>query len=378
MAQKILYLVSEDWFFVMHRLPTARAAKLAGYDVHVAARVGATADKIRAEGFTLHPIQWRRDRMNPFRLVTAIVETRRLYRSIHPNLVHHIALLPIVIGSMAALGLPMQVLNAFTGLGFTFTSKTAKARLLKLLAGGFLGRLLRRTNSTVLVENPDDRVSIAKLGVPEARIEFIAGSGVDVDSFSPLPEPESPIATVAFAGRLLDQKGVRNLVRAHEILIEQGYAVRLLLAGAPDPLNPTSIPPSLLDQWRKLPNLVMLGHVDDVRTVWGQAHIAILPSRGGEGIPMSLLEAAACSRPLIATDVPGCREIARPGVNGLLVPVDEPIALAKAIETLAKDRGMRLRFGQASRQIAVNEFSSARVGREIVTLYARLLKVSAA
>jgi glycosyltransferase involved in cell wall biosynthesis len=373
MAKKILYLVSEDWFFVMHRLPMARAAKNAGFDVHVATRVGDCGDKIRSEGFKLHPIQWRRDSMNPFRLIAAVAETRRLYRRVQPDLVQHVAFLPIVIGSIGALGLPMCKLNAFTGLGFTFASKTVKARLLRLLAGRFLGWLLKRPNCTVLVENPDDRTVLAKLGMPQARIEIIAGSGVDVDTFTPLPEPTEPIGAVAYAGRLLDQKGVRTLVRAHEILSERGLSIRLLLAGAPDPLNPTSIPEYLLDVWRKIPNLVMLGHVDDVRSVWKKAHIAVLPSRGGEGIPMSLMEAAACGRPLIATDVPGCREIARPGVNALLVPPDDPLPLADAIETLMKDPSLRLRFGRAGRQLAVNEFSSARIGREIVALYARLL-----
>ena len=236
-----------------------------------------------------------------------------------------------------------------------------------------LGLLLKRANRAVLVENPDDAAAIAKLGVPQERIAAIAGSGVDVDAFTPLPEPADPICTVAFAGRLLNQKGVRSLVRAHKILAERGVSVRLLLAGAPDPLNPTSIPEPLLDQWRKVPNLVMLGHVNDVRGVWKQAHIAVLPSRGGEGIPMSLMEAAACGRPLIATDVPGCREIARPGVTGLLVPPDDPVALANAIETLMKDPDMRLRFGRAGRQLVVDEFSSKRVAQEIVALYARLL-----
>jgi len=373
MAKKILYLVSEDWFFVMHRLPMARAAKMAGYDVHVAARVGDCAGKINDEGFTLHPMQWRRSSMNPFRLLSAIYRTHRLYRRVQPDLVHHVALFPILAGSIAALSLPIRVLNAFTGLGFTFTSSTAKARVLHFLLAIPLGLLLKRSDRAVLVENPDDAAVIAKLGVPQERITAIAGSGVDVDAFTPLPEPKDSVCTVAFAGRLLNQKGVRSLVRAHEILAERGVSVRLLLAGAPDPLNPTSIPEPLVEQWRKIPNLVMLGHVGDVRSVWKQAHIAVLPSRGGEGIPMSLMEAAACGRPLIATDVPGCREIARPGVNGLLVPPDDPVALADAIETLMKDPDMRLRFGRDGRQLVVDEFSSIRVAQEIVALYARLL-----
>jgi glycosyltransferase involved in cell wall biosynthesis len=166
---------------------------------------------------------------------------------------------------------------------------------------------------------------------------------------------------------------VRTLVRAHELLAQRGIAIDTLLAGDPDPSNPASIPDQLLASWRRLPNVRVLGHVQDIRSVWAQAHIAVLPSRR-EGLPKSLLEAAACGRPLIATDVPGCREIARDGINALLVPWDNPEALADAIERLMKDRDLRARFGAAGRQIAVLEYSSRRVAGDIAALYARLLE----
>ena len=371
MTQKILYLVSEDWYFVSHRLPMARSARATGYEVHVATKVGNCAQQIIGEGFSLHPIQWRRGSMNPFRFLATILETRRLYRQLRPHLVHHVALVPTVIGSIAALGLPMARLNAFAGLGYIFTSATAKARFVRFFADPLLGWLLNRPDTTVLVQNSDDRAVAMRLGVPAERIALIPGSGVDVDVLAPLPEPTGPF-TIGFVGRLLDDKGVRTLVRAHDILAKRGLTVRTLLAGAPDPSNPASIPDHVLTGWRSRPNLTLLGHIDDVRTIWAQAHVGVLPSRR-EGLPKSLLEAAACGRPLIATDVPGCREIARHGVNALLVPPDDPEALANAVEVLMKDRDLRLRFGHASRQLVTDEFSSSRIGREIVALYARLL-----
>jgi glycosyltransferase involved in cell wall biosynthesis len=377
MTQKILYLVSEDWYFISHRLPMARAARDAGYEIYVATRVGSCGAQIESEGFILHPIQWRRGGMNPLRFLNAVLEMRRIYRQLGPDLVHHVATVSTVIGSLAALGLPMQKLNAFAGLGFTITSKSAKAQALRALAYALLGWLLLRPKSTVLVQNPDDGEKIVGLGVARDRIAVIPGSGVDIDAFTPLPEPENTF-TVGFAARLLDIKGVQILVRSHEILAERGVVVRLLIAGRPDATNPSSIPESVLARWRQRPNLVMLGHEDDVRTLWAQSHIAILSSLGGEGIPLSLLEAAACGRPLIATDVPGCREIARPGVNGLLVPPGDPGALADAIEMLMKDRALRLRLGSASRKLVIDEYSNAKIGREIVALYARLLKENAA
>jgi glycosyltransferase involved in cell wall biosynthesis len=371
MASKILYLVSEDWYFISHRLPMARAAQEAGYEVHVATRVSEFGDKIAREGFVVHPVRWRRGSMNPIRLLAAVLETRRIYRQIQPELVHHVAVVPAVIGSLAALGLPMIRLNALAGLGFAFTSGTAKARAVQPFARLLLGWLLKRPNTTVLVQNPDDHAVVAALGLPKESIALIPGSGVDTDELVALPEPTGTF-TIAFVGRLLDDKGVRPLVRAHNLVNTRGAAVQTLLAGQPDPLNPASIPARVLGEWRQIANLRLLGHVNDIRTVWAQAHVAVLPSRR-EGLPKSLLEAAACGRPLIASDVPGCREVARKGVNALLVPPDNPEALAEAIETLMNDRDLRVRFGKASRQIAVEEYSSLRIGREITALYSRLL-----
>jgi glycosyltransferase involved in cell wall biosynthesis len=371
MARKILYLVSEDWYFVSHRLPMARAGQRAGYEVHVATRVGDCANKITQEGFVLHPIHWRRGSLNPIRLFAAVLETRRIYRQVSPDLVHHVAVVPTLIGSLAALGLPIIRLNALAGLGFAFTSDTAKARAVRPMASLLLGWLLKRPNSAVLVQNPDDYAVVAELGVAKAEIALIPGSGVDIDILTPMSEPAGPF-TIGFVGRLLDDKGVGTLVRAHELLAQRGVTVHTLLAGEPDPSNPASIRDQVLASWRRIPNLRLLGYVEDIRSVWGQAHIAVLPSRR-EGLPKSLLEAAACGRPLIATDVPGCREIARGGVNALLIPTDDAEALAHAIEILIKDRDLRIRFGNASRQIVVTEYSSARVGNEITALYSRLL-----
>lgn len=376
MARTILYLVSEDWYFVSHRLPMARAARDAGFAVHVATRVDRDGERICVEGFELHPITWHRGSLNPLTLLATVREVRALYRRLKPDLVHHVALVPSVLGSIAALGLPMAKLNAFAGLGFAFTSNTPKARVIRAVAAPLLRWLLNRPATAVLVQNPDDRMAALSLGVPADRIALIPGSGIDVDELKPLPEPDG-VFTVGFVGRLLDDKGVRPLVRALEILAERGIAVRLLLAGTPDPSNPASIPESVIDGWRHRPNLVVMGYVGDVASVWAQAHVGVLASRR-EGLPKSLLEAAACGRALIATDVPGCREIARQDVNALLVPVDDPEALAGAIETLMKDDALRHRFAAESRRMAVEEFSSELVGREIVALYSKLLAARAA
>jgi mannose/cellobiose epimerase-like protein (N-acyl-D-glucosamine 2-epimerase family) len=370
-GRRIIYLVTEDWYFISHRLPMARAARNAGFEVHVATRVDRHAAAIEAEGFHLHPISWRRGSLDPRDLVRVVREVRKLYQTVKPDLAHHVALPAAVVGSLASTGLPVTCLNAMTGLGTMFTSDRVKVRLTRAPLKLTLRTLLNRPGTGVLVQNVDDRQAIEGLGVSSDRIALIPGSGVDIAALAPQPEPAPPI-TVAFVGRLVESKGIRTVMAAHQRVSERGLDIRLLIAGLPDPANPTSIAPEEIAAWARRPNVTHLGFVEDIGALWARAHIAVLPSHR-EGMPLSLLEAAACGRPLIATDVPGCRDIARAGVNALLVPTDDVEALARAIERLALDSELRQRFGKASRDLAALQFSSDRVGRDLVRLYRRLL-----
>ena len=372
----VLFLVSEDWYFLSHRLPMARAARDAGFEVHVATRVSGGGERIASEGFTLHPLDWRRGSLNPLDLFGIVRQVRRLYRRLAPDLVHHVALQPSIVGSLAASGMAFPRLNAMAGLGFGFTSATLKGRVLRPVLGALLRVLLTRQGAFVLVQNPDDAAAVASLGVAPERIFTIPGSGVDTDRLQPLPEPAGPV-TAAFVGRLLDDKGVRPLIEAQARLTDRGEDIRLLIAGDRDPANPASIDPREIAGWESRPGVTLLGHVDDIAGIWSRAHIAVLPSRR-EGLPLSLLEAAACGRAIVATDVPGCSEIARPGVNALLVPADDAAALAEAIATLAHDPRLRQRFAAAGRSMVEREFSSAEIGRQIVAVYDRLLGRAAA
>jgi glycosyltransferase involved in cell wall biosynthesis len=367
----LVYLVTEDWYFLSHRLPMAREAKRAGFDVHVVTHVDKGAAAITAEGFHLHSVVWRRGSVNPIAFISNIRAVRRNYKAVAPDIVHHVALQPTIVGSLAAIGLPCMRLNALAGLGFAFTSSTPKARLVRPILRALLRFVLSNRRAAVLVQNPDDHDAVQNLGIAADRIFIIPGSGVETDRLIPIPEPAGPV-TAAFVGRLLDDKGVRTLIKAHEILSRRGESVRLLIAGEPDPANPVSIPQREIAEWGRRPGIALLGHVTDIRDVWTAAHIAVLPSRR-EGLPKSLLEAAACGRPIVATDVPGCREIAREGVNALLVPPDDAQALAAALHRLARDAPLRARFGAAGRRLVENEFSAAHVGAEIVKLYGRLL-----
>ena len=360
----LLYIASEDRAFVSHRLPMAREA---GFEVHVATNVTRQAEAIRAEGFGLHEIPFRRGGLAPFLALKTILAIRTVEKNILPSVVHNSGLQCCVLGGIAAMGRGMRQINALTGLGFVFTSRSPSARVMKLAIGLLLRLLLNRNTSVALVQNPDDAAALEAMGISAQRIVLIPGSGVDTDALTPLAEPVGPI-TIGFAGRLLKDKGIRALVSAHRLLQERDLNTRLLIAGDPDPANPETISQAEAVAWNDEPGVTWLGQVDDIKDLWSRAHIAALPSHR-EGLPKSLLEAAAFGRPMVATDTPGCREIVIDGQTGLLVPIDAPIELADAIEKLIRSKDMRERYGQAARQLVVEKMSSRSIGAAIVALY---------
>jgi glycosyltransferase involved in cell wall biosynthesis len=225
----------------------------------------------------------------------------------------------------------------------------------------------------VLVQNPDDRTALADLGVKPDRLVLIPGSGVNTDILQPLPEPEGPV-TYGFAGRLLTDKGIRALVAAHGIVRAQGLQTNLLIAGNPDPANPASVGPEEVSEWTQRPGITWLGHVKDIASLWQRCHFAILPSHR-EGLPGALMEAAACERAMIATDAPGCREIVIDEQTGILVPIEDPQALAKAIIKLATSAELRARYAKAARDLVVSKLSARIVGEQIVQLYSDTISV---
>jgi glycosyltransferase involved in cell wall biosynthesis len=370
---KLLYLVTEDWYFCSHWMTLAGAARDAGFDVVVATRVGHDGDRIAEEGFHLVPIKLRRRSHAPWREAAAIWEIIRLYRRERPDLVHHVALKPTLYGALGAAvtGVP-AVVNALAGMGYVFVSRDWRARALRPMIRICLRLLLDRRGSRLILQNPDDKRFLTDAGViaPE-RVALIRGSGVNVDHFAPMPEPEGPPVAVVVS-RMLWDKGVGEAVQAARLLRERGSPVRMVLAGDPDPENPASISEAQLRRWQAEGVVEWRGHVYDVSELLGQSHIAVLPSYR-EGLPKSLLEAAASARPIVASDVPGCREIARHGENALLVPVRESAALADAIERLARDPKLRHRMGRRGREIVLECFSEVKVVGQTIALYRDIL-----
>jgi glycosyltransferase involved in cell wall biosynthesis len=371
MAASILYVVTEDWYFLSHRLPMARAAREAGYDVHVATRLNEGKAAIEAEGFTPHALSWRRGSLSPLHSVAGVLELRKLLLSLKPGILHNVSLKPVLLGSVASLDLSsMAVVNSLTGLGTLFVGDHKRSGLARPLVRTALKALLSRSNSRTVVQNPDDKKFVLDLGVPEAQIDLIPGSGVDTAHFVPLPEPGPPV-TAAYVGRMLVDKGVETLIEAFALATSRGLKLQLLLAGDTDRENPGSLAPEQLREFASAFGINWLGHVADIRDVWTRAHFAVLASRR-EGLPKSLLEAAACGRPMIATDTPGCREIAVRDETALTFPVGDAATLAEALTRMAGDAEMRRRFGKAARDLVERKFSAEVIGKEIVALYRSL------
>ncbi|MCY4120448.1 MAG: glycosyltransferase family 4 protein, partial [Acidobacteria bacterium] len=256
--------------------------------------------------------------------------------------------------------------------GFVPASPSLKARLLRPLVLGGLRLVLRGRSSVVLVQNPDDRAVIARLGVAPDRIAMVRGNGVDLERFAPGPEPDGPVR-VSLVARLIREKGVDEFVAAARAIRRQRDDVVFTLVGDPDGGNPSAVPVEQLRAWQDEGVVEWRGFTDDVPAVWAASHVAALPSFYGEGVPKSLIEAAACGRPIVTTDMPGCREIGRDGVNALLVPPRDAGALAAAISRLADDPSLRARLGAAGRRIAEHEFSDARVAAETLALWRAVL-----
>jgi glycosyltransferase involved in cell wall biosynthesis len=362
----------EDWAFLSHRLPMARAARDAGFEVHVATRVNKDAASIESEHFILHPIPFERGNLSPLKSVKAIAALRRVRRTVAPAITHHVALQACLLGMIATVGYRTPCVNAFIGMGYSFTASSVKARTLRWLIGTALRFLTNRDGSIALVQNGDDRLVLMSLGIPDRRIALIQGSGVDVKRFVPLPEPPDGPTTFGFVGRLLDDKGIRILITAHRLLRARGLDIQLLIAGVPDPANPASVTEGEASSWNNEPGIFWLRRVYDIIGFWKSAHVAVLPSRR-EGLPLSLMEAAACGRPMIASDVPGCREIAIHEKTGLLFPVDDATALADAMHKLAIAPQLRSCYGAAARNLVVEKFAADIIGVQILQLYRGLL-----
>jgi glycosyltransferase involved in cell wall biosynthesis len=375
---RLLYLITEDWYFRLHWIRLAQAARDAGFEVLLAMRVQEHDPEISRQGFKLFPINLLRRSVNPMREFLAVVELARLYRAQKPDLVYHVAIKPILYGSIAArLADVPSVINVFAGLGYAYTSDELRAKLLRLFLKFGLSAACKSAGSLAVFQNEEDQAQLVRDHVVlESQTRVIPGTGVDTDRFRPISN-ESSDHIILLPCRMLRDKGVGEFLEAARLVRRQKPGVRFVLAGRCDEDNPASIQSRQLHQWQEEGVIEWWGHRSDMPDVLGHATVVVLPSYR-EGLPVSLLEAAACGKPIIATDVPGCREVVRHRVNGLLIPPRNAIALADAIILLLENPELRQELGRRGRDIVVKEFSSTIVIRQTLALYHELFQKSRA
>lgn len=366
-------MVTEDWYFASHRLHLAKAALSAGFRVGVLTNVSKLGPYIGHQGITLFDWTIRRRSFNPFTEFKSIRQLVSTYRRFKPDIVHHVALKPVIYGALAArLANVSRRVQALGGLGFVFTSRRFSARLLLPVIKWLYAIALAGERTRLIVQNKDDKRLLTRAGVIEPnRIRLIRGAGVATAEFIPRDEPSDP-PIVMLPSRLLWDKGVGDFVQVAKIVNAKNRTIRFVLVGDPDEENPSSVPIEKVKAWCRGGVVEWWGRQDDMPSVLSKAHIVCLPSYR-EGLPKVLLEAASCARPIVTYDVPGCREVVQHNKNGLLVPFQGIERFAEAVQQLIPDREMRQRMGKAGREMVLKNFSQEMIANQTLEVYRELL-----
>ena len=367
--KKILFVVNAPEFFVSHRLPLAVAAQESGYEVHVASADGEEVGAIKAHGFHHHVVGFARSGQNPLVELKTLASLVRLFRQVRPELVHLITIKPVLYGGLAARMAGVQgVVSAVSGLGTVFLSESRTAKLRRWMISKLYKVAFKQKRLAVIFQNPNDRETLLALGALDIRdTRMIRGSGVALDDYPYVPEPEGK-PVVVMAARLLRDKGVFEFVNAARLLRERSVEATLRLIGSADPGNLTSVTQEELQQWESEGVVELLGFRSDIAQQYAAANVVCLPSYR-EGLPKSLVEAAACGRAVVTTDVPGCRDAIIPDKTGLLVQVRDPVSLADAIQKLVENPELRNCMGSGGRALAQEEFAIEKIVDQHLKIY---------
>jgi glycosyltransferase involved in cell wall biosynthesis len=372
-AASVLFIVTEDWFFASHFLPMVRAARELGLHVTVVTRVRDHGQPIEACGATVVALDADRSSLNPVGMARTVTRLTAILKEAQPTIVHCIALRAVILGGLAArrAGIDQRV-YALTGLGFLGARQDAAGHIARV----FIRRLLRGPldgpATRFLFENRDDP-RLLGLDPQSSNVAIVGGAGVDPDRFMPRPLPLRPPLRIAVVARMLWSKGIDLAVEATRQARKMGAQVELSLYGAPDPANPRAFAEDTLRAWSNEDGIRWHGPTRDVAAVWRDHHVACLASRGGEGLPRTLLEAAACGRAIVTTDVPGCRTLVRDGVEGLVVTPNDAGALAQAFVRLTTDESLVRRYGAAARARVLDGFTEEDVSDRLKALYRGML-----
>jgi len=368
----VLFVVNSPEFFLSHRLPLAVAVRATGVTVHIATGLGPACKEIAELGFEHHLLPISRSGRNPFAELRTLWGLYRLMRTIRPDLVHLVTIKPVLYGGLMARfsGVPAMV-AAISGLGTVFVDRDQRRSRIRRGVEWLYRLALGHPNAKVIFQNPDDRAALTDMGaVSKDKTALIRGSGVSLASCPMRPEPEG-VPVVTFAARLLEDKGVGEFVEAARLLKERGVVARFWLAGSLDPGNLTSVSEDVLSQWSNEGVVEVLGHQSDIPGLFAYSNIIVLPSHR-EGLPKALIEAAACGRAVVTTDVPGCRDAIDPETTGLLVPVRDPSGLADAIQFLIDNPERRKQMGASGRALAEREFAIEMVVDAHLAIYREL------
>jgi glycosyltransferase involved in cell wall biosynthesis len=353
--KKLLFVVNVDWFFISHRLPIALAAIKQGYEVHIACGITDKRDLLESHGVIVHPLTLSRSGVGVLNELKTLKQLLLVIRKVKPDITHSVTIKPVLYGNIVArlLRVPVRI-SSISGLGYVFIANGFKAKLFRLFIST-LYKFALKGSQTIIFQNKADRDTLKRLGAVKSEQEvFIRGSGVDLNLYPVVNEPNGkPI--VMLVARLLIDKGVNEFAEAAKIIKSTNADIRMVLIGDADLENPKSISPKQLSLWVDEGIIEHWGYSTEVATTMAQANVIVLPSYR-EGLPKSLIEAAACGRAVITTDVPGCRDAIEPNKTGLLVPVKSSSFLAKAIIKLLDDRVLRHKFSVNGRELAESAF----------------------
>ncbi|MDC6457769.1 glycosyltransferase family 4 protein [Alphaproteobacteria bacterium] len=371
MKRRLVFVVNSLDSFESHRFPIAVSALKEGYDVFIVYGESRTAklSKFVSIGIKLIKVSGRRGSTNIFLEVIYALGLFSVVRKLKPDLIHLITLKPILYGGIAAwlCSVPALVI-AVTGMGSIIIKRSLIASAYKALIRSALRIVTLHPNHTIIVQNIDDKADLIAWGVAKSKnVRLIAGSGVDLGQFC-MTDERDEIPVVTFLGRLIKDKGFNEFVDAVRILRNRGILARFWVVGSPDYENPTSVSKNELEKLSEENVVELLGYRENVNEIYKETNIVCLPSYR-EGLPKSLIEAAACGRSIVTTDVPGCRDAITPDVTGFLVPAKAPNVLADKIQTLIENPNLRKQMGGAGRALAEKTFAIEKIVSQHLEIY---------
>ncbi len=368
--KKILFVVNVDWFFISHRLPLAIEAKNKGYEVHIACAITYKKEYLEQLGFIIHPLILSRSGVSIQAEIKAFFSIYKVLKEIKPTIIHFVTIKPVIYGGIASRFCAIEKrIFSISGLGFIFIKQGFKASLIRAIVKILYNLALGGKNSHVIVQNlSDNNVVESIVNVP---ISLIRGSGVNLEEYTYKEENLNSLKVV-MASRLLKDKGVNEYIEAAKLLKEKGLEVAFELYGDIDSGNPTTLTREDIDQIQKDGFVKINGFSQDIANIFSNANLVVLPSYR-EGLPKVLIEAAACGRAVVTTDVPGCKDAIEPNTTGLLCKVKDANSLAKLIEKLINDQKLRLQMGKQGRDLAQKEFDIKMVVSKHFEIYEDML-----